>query len=258
MGKVVKYYKDARQRAKRRKSSWNWVLLPFAIIGIGGAWFLLERGVFTIQRYLIPVNAILSGRTRVSGVLMFDLLFFPSLVLGFMFANFVTWCIPPARRALEGEAKGVKGASFKKAMKLLSIVSTITLLVVAPISLWGAFNYFYVTTDGVHINPLFSFKERHYKWSDIVRIESRCYMDNRDVFEFNYLLHMKDRTKIDLFEEIHFFKSVDKFDEIKSLIKAYAHQIDFRYSIGKREIEKIRRYYPKDAEKIIKFIRGED
>ncbi|MFH1440821.1 MAG: hypothetical protein ABIH18_02100, partial [Candidatus Omnitrophota bacterium] len=104
MGKIGKYYKDARERTKRKKSPWNWILLPFAVVGIGGALFLLVKGLLALQQCLIPNEIILSGRTQVGAFLMFIPIFFPSFIFGFMFANFVAWCIPPARRAMDSEA----------------------------------------------------------------------------------------------------------------------------------------------------------
>ena len=255
MSKIIRYYKDARERVKRRKSPWNWILLPLAIIGIGITGFLMLKGLLVIQRHLIPADVILSGRTPAGSFLMFVPIFFPSFTIGFMFANFIAWCIPPARRAMDSEAKGVKGASFKEAMKLLSIVSIIILMIVGPLSLLGVFNYFYVKPDGIYINPLVSFKERHYKWSDIRRISASCLIE-RDNFHWDYIIYMKDKIEINIWSEQR-FKFIDAYDKIKPFIKTQPH-IAYDYSIGDREIERLRSNYSDYAEKIIKIIRNEE
>ncbi len=256
MGKIGKYYKDARERTKRKKSPWNWILLPFAIIGIGGTLFLLIKGLLTLQQCLIPNETILLGRTQVGAFLMFIPIAFLSLPLGFMFANFAAWCIPPARRALDNEAKGTKGASFKESMKVMSIVSVVILIIVTPACFLGVFNYFYVKPDGIYINPLFSFKEKHYEWSDIVKIETEC-LSERDNLHLSYVLYFRDGVKVNLFGD-RYLKFVNAYEKIKPFIRSQIH-IAYNYKIGDKDIEGLnRRFDSQSVEKIIKIIRNEE
>jgi len=76
MGKIDTYFKEARGRAKRRKSPWNLLLIPLAIIGIGSTGFALAKGLLTIQSSLIPSDAILASYTRVGSILMFGSIFY--------------------------------------------------------------------------------------------------------------------------------------------------------------------------------------
>lgn len=256
MSKIGKYYKDARERTKRKKSPWNWILLPLVIIGIGGTYFLMFKGLSDIQRHLIPKDVILLGRTQAGGFLMFVLILFPSFTTGFMFANFAAWCIPPARRALDNEAKGTRGVSFKEAMKVMLIVSIIVFMIITPLCLLGVFNYFYVTPDGIYINPLFSFKERGHKWSDIVKIETEC-LSERNNLHLSYILYFKDGIKINLFGD-QYLRFVDAYEKIKPLIKSQIH-ITYNYKIGNKDIEGLnRRFDSQNVEKIIRIIRNED
>lgn len=256
MSKIGKYYKDARERTKRKKSPWNWILFPFAIIGIGGSLFLLVKGLSALQQYLIPNETILSGRTQVGAFLMFIPIAFLTLPLGFMFANFAAWCIPPARRALDNEAKGTKGAAFKEAMKMMSIVSIIILIIVTPACLLGIFNYFYVKSDGIYINSLFSFKEKHYKWSDIVKIETEC-LSERDNLHLSYILYFRDGLKVNLFGD-QYLRFVNTYEKIKPLIRSQIH-ITYNYKIGNKDVEGLKlRFDSQNVEKIIKIIRNEN
>ncbi|MCX5712451.1 MAG: hypothetical protein NTY47_05205 [Candidatus Omnitrophica bacterium] len=239
MNKIRKYYDEARERTKQRKSPWNWILFPLSIFGIVGTYLLLIAGLSSIQRHLIPTDVILSGGTAIGNFLMFVPIVFPSLVLGFMFANSLAWFIPPVRRALDKEAKGIKGASFRDSMKLFAIVSIILLIVVTPIGLLGAFNYFYLSSEGIYVKE----------------IETRC-LAERNNLHLNYILVMKDNFKIDLFNESP-RKFIAAFEQLKPYIKSQ-RQIVYDVKIGDGDIKQLkRRFSSKYAEKIIYIIRNE-
>jgi hypothetical protein len=253
MTKPETYYTQARQRAKRRKSPWNLILIPFAIFGIAGTAFLLAKGLLAFQQLFIPPDAILAHWTRIGAILMFVPIIFPALAIGMMIANLIAWCIPRARRTFEKEARGVKGASFKEAMKPLTIASVILLFAVAPICLLGALNYFYVTAAGAHVNPLLSITERRYGWSAIRRIQTRCLAERRNL-HLNYILYMEDGTKVDLLNEPR-LKFVRVYNQIKPFLKAQGGII-YQAEIGEKDIARLRsRYHPQDAERILEILR---
>src|SRR5664279_2855953 len=93
MSKIATYYSDACGRAKRRKSPWNFLLLPGGVIGILGSFFFMSQGLLSIQHHLIPADALLSNPLPVGGFLMLVLPIFPSFPLGLLFANLMAWCI---------------------------------------------------------------------------------------------------------------------------------------------------------------------
>ena len=228
MNKIGKYYAEARQRAEGKKSPWNWILFPLSVIGIIGSGFLLFKGLSDFQRHLIPTDVIYSSGIE-SGLLLSVPLMFLALPLGFMFANFIAWCIPPARRAMDKEAKGVKGASFKESMKPFLIWIMILLPISLPLALWGAFNYCYFTPSGVTVHPLFALKEKHYEWRDIVKIYGKFWVSGGDANR-EYALYMKDGRKIDLSGD-YIVGFVDAYDKIKPFLKAQP-SITYDYSIG--------------------------
>jgi hypothetical protein len=93
------------------------ILVPLSICGIAGTGFLLGIGLLKFQGLLIPDDAILSSYTKVGAIFMFVPILFPALGIGMMLANLIAWCISPARRTFEREAKGIKDASFRPATK---------------------------------------------------------------------------------------------------------------------------------------------
>lgn len=141
------YFERARQRAKRRKSPWNLLLIPLAFIGIGGISYGLFRFMWMVHTWFYP-NHIgklrefwvegAGGYTFVSSFLLLVPLFFAAIPLGLMAANVITCFIAPARRAFDREAKGVKWASFPEAMKSLMMPALVIVSICLLISFIGA------------------------------------------------------------------------------------------------------------------------
>ena len=254
MNKFDEFYAEARERAKRRKSPWNLILIPLCIIGIIASAFLIAKLLLDFQSSMFPANALLSGRTRIGGIFMFVPILFPSLGIGALFGNLAAWPILPARRTFEREAKGHKNASFKKAMKLLGVFTLGALVVFMPLALLGALNYFYVTAEGIYYNPLLSLSEKHYRWQDIKEIHTRCLAERKNL-HLNYKLIMTDQRKIDLMEETRL-----KFVRAYPVIKPYLEKqggIQYNREITDRGIRRLqKRYKTKDAGKILKILQG--
>jgi hypothetical protein len=186
---------------------------------------------------------------------MYIVPFFPSLAIGMMAANLVAWRLRSARATFEKEAKGMKGASFKESMKHLATASLLLLIVTTPVSAMGTLNYFYLTSDGIHANALFSIKERHYGWGDVQEIRIRC-LAERNNLHLNYILVMKDGARVDLLEEPR-LKFVEVYDQIKPLVEAQ-NGITFRREIRDADIYELRRRYSaENAGRILQILRDE-
>ena len=54
MKKIYEFYTEARQRAKRRKSPWNLILIPLVIGGIGSVWYGLFQLMWKIHINIYP------------------------------------------------------------------------------------------------------------------------------------------------------------------------------------------------------------
>ncbi len=125
-GKILNYYSAARERAQRRKSAWNLILIPPGLVGWLGSWHGLFCIVWGFHKVLYPQHdfrnfwqeGISLGSFAFSFVMLFGP-FFGALCLGLIFANLVAWLIPPARRALNAEAVGFEGTGFRESNEIL-------------------------------------------------------------------------------------------------------------------------------------------
>ncbi len=112
MNKIFKYWDEVRGRVQQKKSPWNLVLVLLSFICMGGIWYPAFKAMSALQKHLIPADVIYSSPTNLGEILMMVPSFLPAIPLGFMFANFIAWCIPPIRRILDGEATGIKSQCF--------------------------------------------------------------------------------------------------------------------------------------------------
>jgi hypothetical protein len=141
------YFERARQRAKRRRSPWNLVLIP---LGLGSMAFIcygLFQFMWRVHTWFHPNHV---GRFRgfwaegigfpafVSSFVLFIPLVFAAIPLGMIFTNAVAWCIPPARRAFDREAEGIKWASSHEAMSGLIKIAFILVPICLLLSFIGA------------------------------------------------------------------------------------------------------------------------
>lgn len=111
----MSYLDEARERAKRRKSAWNLLLLPAVIVPLGVMWWLSVVGAAKLHRVVHPqIEFILLPHT-VGAIFMAIGPFFAWLAPAMIIGNFITSMICPARRALEAEAATVSGGDFRSA-----------------------------------------------------------------------------------------------------------------------------------------------
>lgn len=128
MEKIEEYLREAGARAKRRKSLWNLILIPFVFAGAVLAYILQFKILWAIHVVIYPDH---SGKLSVfwqkglslgafiSSFLLAGPIFISSLVLGMIIANLLAWCIIPARKTFNKEAQGIKGTSFPESMRVL-------------------------------------------------------------------------------------------------------------------------------------------
>ena len=215
--------------------------------------YILIKALFYVRGSFITEDAILFSGCGVGNILLVFTIF-PSITLGLMAGNLVAWCIKSARKTFDREAKGVKRASFKRSMKDLALASAIALAVATPLCLLGAMNYFYVDSEGIHLNSLFSISESHYKWSDITNVRTRC-LAERDNLHLNYILRMNDEKEVDLLNE-----SRREFIEVYSQITSFLHvHPDIVYESQMRDVDIVRlkkRYNHQVAEKILEILKN--
>ena len=117
------YVERALHRATRRKSRWNLVLLGAAIVNIGVVSVLIVQiaDLYLQSRGSPPLfSPDTPERTRILAVCG---ALFVSLPLGMVLANLLVWLIPPARRALNEEAKAHPGTDYWTAQRHLTWIA---------------------------------------------------------------------------------------------------------------------------------------
>ena len=134
------YYKHARNRAQRRKSLWNLLLVPLPVGSIFIIFCVLTKFMWKIHVNIFPshegrFNEILDEKIS---LLLIMPLFFASIPLGLMVVNVISWCILPIRKVFDKEAKGYKGTSFKESMEDLFKVALIVVPACLILSYIGA------------------------------------------------------------------------------------------------------------------------
>ena len=144
--RTARFYGEARQRAKRRKSLWNFLLIPFCLGPAFGLWYALFRLVWCFHVAIYPQHELrefwqdgISFKSGAPSFLMVFALMPGALVFGFMLGNSLLWLIAPIRRIFDAEAKSYPGTNFQDAMRGLFMVGIWAL----PIGLVIAFSAAY-------------------------------------------------------------------------------------------------------------------
>jgi hypothetical protein len=141
------YFERANQRAQRRKSPWNLLLIPVGIASIAVCAYALFMVMWGIHVLAFPEHAGqlhafwpdgISGHSFVSSFLLAAPSVFQAIPLGLMLTNCIVWCVPPARAVFKREAQGVKWASFGDAMRGLAKLALVFAPVWLALSVAGA------------------------------------------------------------------------------------------------------------------------
>jgi hypothetical protein len=199
MNKISNYVADTRERAKRRRSKWNLLLIPFAIAGIGLSWYGLTRPLLMLRTFFFPHDAFLMNGTRLGNIVTYVAPGFSALGIGLVFANACIWMILPARRALDEEASGAKGVQFKASNVALLRFTGIVSAAALPLAVLGATSYFYLTPRYIAYRTSIFGQERHYVWQEVAKIETACWF-SRGTPQDSYALVMQDGTRVGILE----------------------------------------------------------
>jgi hypothetical protein len=194
------YLNQMRIRAARRKSRWNLLLLGFAVVGVAASWILIVLLLDKYRSSLALSGSFLGGSTRFGNILMHVSPGLPSIALGFILANLLIWCIPPARTALANEAKGFPGTDFRSSnlalLKGLAFLAGVTF----PLAFLGARNAWSIAPQTLSYQPMFTSTAKEFSWSDIRAINTGCRF-SRQSLDRNFVVEMRDGTTFDLSEE---------------------------------------------------------
>jgi len=146
LDKVNEYFVRARNRAQRRKSIWDFLLILICL-GIAFAlWFGLFKLVWLFHVGVYPTHEFKrfwNDGVSIKGFVLSFLMVFGimpgALSLGFILGNFFFWLVPFAKRTFEAEARGYPGTRFSEATRGLLKVCIWTLPSGLLISFLAAF-----------------------------------------------------------------------------------------------------------------------
>ena len=110
----MSYIEEVRNRAKRRRSRWNLLLIPAVLLPLVlilvGTMFL----VAALHSTIYPGQNLNNAR-GIASILATVPLLFGGLPLSMLIGNMIVSAVTPARRALDEEAALVPGTSFEAA-----------------------------------------------------------------------------------------------------------------------------------------------
>jgi len=113
--------------------------MPFiALSSVLGLTFIVAYGLVSLHLALHPSASWPLKSSELSKFLMVFLPFFGCAAPGLMIGNFILYAIPPVRRVLDRNARGVPGASFKQSMRGFGKVSAVGLPTVLILGVIGA------------------------------------------------------------------------------------------------------------------------
>lgn len=215
------YEVRARPRAARR-SIWNLLLIPAAIIGVGGTWIGVTEMLLALRAHFRPPDAFLFDGTRWGNIVTHVIPAFPAIAAGLLFGNVLVWMIPPARRALT--IQDPHGTNFKSSNLALAKGFILLLAIAAPIGIVGATRYFYLTRNRICYRPSWFNQERSYQWMDVRGVETNCW-HNRSV-QYSYTLLLSDGSRLGILESSEdFFRA---YPSLSQALSPYAY--DFTYA----------------------------
>jgi hypothetical protein len=122
----------ARSRRSRRQSPWNLLLAPATLTWFAVLSYALLRGLDGVRAETRLLSLSFSGSLVVAGIAV------AVLMPAFLMANLSVWLIPPARRAMDREAREHPGAGFRESSLGLLKAALVTVPLGIAIALAGA------------------------------------------------------------------------------------------------------------------------
>jgi len=133
------YWHRARTQAARRRSPWNLLLIPAAIIPWFVGWWLSASGVGHLYRLMHPHAWFILLPDSIGGVLIALGLLFAWCPVAMLTGNLLVHAVPAARRALDQEASTVRGTDFRSSNRALLRLAGALVLLGLGVSVVGLF-----------------------------------------------------------------------------------------------------------------------
>jgi hypothetical protein len=124
-------FRQASERAARRKSPWNLFLLVLVVVALAGSVTAANSALIALHQVFHPGQT-LRGATGPGPGITLIAAFIGCVPIAMLAANAVVRLIPPARSALDTEAAGHAGTDFRSSQRgLLRIAAIIVPLALA-------------------------------------------------------------------------------------------------------------------------------
>ena len=121
------YFEESREKARRRRSPWNLLLVPAVVAPWSLLWFTSASVIGHIARRLHPEQNFVLIPDSSGGILIAIGLFFAWLPVAMILANLIVVVIPVVKRTLDDEARGVPKTDFVSANRgLLKVMAVMT------------------------------------------------------------------------------------------------------------------------------------
>ncbi len=135
----MNYWNQARGRARGRKSRWNLLLIPAAVVPWFAGWWLSASVMGHIYRIIHPHAQFVVLPESIGGVLIATGLLFAWCPLAMIIGNALAHAVPAARRALDREASEARGSDFRTSNRELMRLSGILIPLGVGVSCVGLF-----------------------------------------------------------------------------------------------------------------------
>lgn len=113
------YWHNARVRATRRKSAWNLLLIPTALVPWFLGWWLSAKALGHVYHLMHPRASFVVLPETIGGIAIAVGLLLAWCPVAMMTANLLVHAVPAARRALDREASTARGTDFRSSNRQL-------------------------------------------------------------------------------------------------------------------------------------------
>jgi hypothetical protein len=133
------YWHSARARAARRKSAWNLLLIPSALIPWFAGWWLSASAVGRLYRVIHPDARFVVVPDSIGGLLIALGLLFAWCPIAMIVGNVIVHAVPPARRALDQEGSTTRGTGFRGSNRALLRLAAVLIPLGTMVGIAGLF-----------------------------------------------------------------------------------------------------------------------
>ena len=137
-GQYMTYINSAKKRGRRRKSTWNLILLPITISLVGAfywSFFIINELLHT---FIYAEESFEIDDSHTIGPILASIApLFAALPLGMLLGNLVVRQIPPARRALDAEAHGHPATGYTQSQRAIFKLAVILVPVSFGVAMLG-------------------------------------------------------------------------------------------------------------------------